>query len=471
MFLCRDHELQILEQHYCQESSELIVIYGRRRVGKTALINEFVKDKKTIFFPALKANASDNLEALSKAIAEYQHPNAVSAPVYRTFDDAFSVITQIVREERVVFVIDEFPYLCDADKSIPSRLQHLLDHDWQDSHMYLILCGSSMSFMEKEVLSSKSPLFGRRTAQLKLEPLSYADSAVFYPELSPEENAFIYGITGGVPHYIRKLGVKNSVREALLKNFFDSSSYLFEEPDNLLRQELREPAVYNSIITAIAEGASRASDIASKVHLDTSYCNKYLKVLCELGIVQKVEPVIDRSKKKIVYRITDQFFRFWYRFVPGNMMAITSGRMDRIYDAVVGEYVHDYMGQTFEYMCRSWLIEHMEQLPFQISDIGEWWGTHPTLKKEVQLDIVAVAPKLHERQAGNQYLIGSCKYRNEKIGVDELSLIQEYASVFTSANDQCFYYIFSKSGFTDGLKKAAEEGRVTLITLNDMYVL
>ena len=145
MFLCRDHELQILEQHYCQESSELIVIYGRRRVGKTALINEFVKDKKTIFFPALKANASDNLEALSKAIAEYQHPNAVSAPVYRTFDDAFSVITQIVREERVVFVIDEFPYLCDADKSIPSRLQHLLDHDWQDSHMYLILCGSSMS--------------------------------------------------------------------------------------------------------------------------------------------------------------------------------------------------------------------------------------------------------------------------------------------------------------------------------------
>ena len=163
------------------------------------MINEFVKDKKTIFFPALKATAGDNLEALSKAIAQYQHPEDLSVPVYRTFDDAFAVITRIVREERVVFVIDEFPYLCDADGSIPSRLQHLLDHDWKDSRMYLILCGSSMSFMEKEVLSSQSPLFGRRTGQLKLEPLSFKDSAEFHPDLSPEDNAYIFGITGGIP--------------------------------------------------------------------------------------------------------------------------------------------------------------------------------------------------------------------------------------------------------------------------------
>ena len=326
-----------------------------------------------------------------------------------------------------------------------------------------------MSFMEKEVLSNQSPLFGRRTAQLKIEPLCFLDAAKFHPELSPDENAFIYGITGGIPHYIRKLAVKDNIREALLENFFDTSSYLFEEPDNLLRQELREPAVYNSIITAIADGASRPSDIASKVQMDTSSTSKYLKVLCELGILQKVEPVVDRSKKKIIYRITDNFFRFWYRFVPGNMMAVSSGRMDLIYDAAVGGYIHDFMGQIFEYMCRSWLIEHMDQLPFQISDIGEWWGSHPGLKKEVQLDIVAVAPNPHEKRIGKQYLIGSCKYRNEKISIDELSLIQEYASVFTSANDECFYYIFSKGGFTEGLKKAAEEGQVTLITLDDMY--
>ena len=305
MFLCRERELQFLERRYCKEDTECIVIYGRRRVGKTALINEFVKDKKVIFFPALKANDADNLEALSKSITQYLHPEAVSSPVYRSFDDAFSTITSIVRTDRVIFVIDEFPYLCDADSSIPSRLQHLLDYDWKNSGLFLILCGSSMSFMEKEVLSEKSPLFGRRTAQLKLEPLSFSDSARFHPDLSPEVNALIYGITGGIPHYINKLQVNGSIRDALLENYFNRSAYLFEEPDNLLRQELREPAVYNSIITAIAEGSSRQSEISSKVHLDTASCAKYLKVLSELGIVQKVEPVINQSKKKVIYRITD----------------------------------------------------------------------------------------------------------------------------------------------------------------------
>ena len=470
MFICRDHELHVLEQRYLKKDLECVVIYGRRRVGKTALINEFIKNRKAIFFPALKANAQDNLEALSKAIAQYQHPEILSAPVFRSFDDAFSAITQIVRGERIIFAIDEFPWLCEADDSIPSRLQHLLDHDWKNTGMYLILCGSSMSFMEKEVLSNESPLFGRRTAQLKLEPLSFEDSAKFHPDLSPEDNALIYGITGGIPHYIRKLDVGKSIKDALLENFFDSSSYLFEEPDNLLRQELREPATYNSIITAIAEGASRPSEIASKVQMDGSACSKYLRVLCELGIIERIEPVIDKSKKKIIYRITDHFFRFWYRFVPANLMAITSGRMDRIYDTAVGGYLRDYMGQTFECMCRSWLINHMDQLPFQISEIGEWWGTHPELKKEAQLDIVAVAPSPHEGRNGKRYLIGSCKYRNEKVGIDELNLIQEYASVFTSANDQVYYYIFSKGGFTEGLQKTAEESGVTLVSLDEMYM-
>lgn len=469
MFLCRTQELNLLTRRYKAGNTECVVIYGRRRVGKTALINEFTAGKKTIFFPALKANASDNLEALSKAIALYKTQDAASAPIYRSFDDAFAEITRIAAEERVIFVIDELPYLCDADASIPSRLQHLLDHDWAGSKLFLILCGSSMSFMEKEVLSSKSPLFGRRTFQLKLEPLSFTDAKEFHPELTAEENALIYGITGGVPHYINKLGVRDSIRDALLENFFDRTAYLFEEPDNLLRQELREPAVYNSIITAIADGASRQSDIASKVHMETSQCNKYLKVLIELGILEKVEPVIDRSKRKVIYRITDNFFRFWYRYVPGNMMAISSGRMDRLYDTAVGGYLSDFMGQPFEYMCRTWLIDHMDQLPFQISDIGEWWGAHPQLKKEVQLDIVATSVKSHSGSRSRQFLIGSCKYRNEKIGTDELELIREYASVFTSGNDECFYYIFSKGGFTEGLLEAAKRGEVTLLTLEDLY--
>ena len=143
--------------------------------------------------------------------------------------------------------------------------------------------------------------------------------------------------------------------------------------------------------------------------------------------------------------------------------------MDLLYRSVVESDLQNYMGQTFEIMCRSWLINHMDSLPFIISDIGEWWGSHSKLKKEVQLDIVAVSPKPHQGGSGKQYLIGSCKYRNEKIGIDELNLIREYASVFTSANDQCFYYIFSKGGFTESLQAAAREGYATLVSLEAMY--
>ena len=304
---------------------------------KNSADHEVYQKQKSDSVPTLKANAKDNLEALSKAIAAYKNPNANAAPVYQSFDDAFSEITHLAENERIFFVIDELPFLCETDNSIPSKLQPLLDHDWKNTRLYLILCSSSMSYMEKDVLSEKSPLFGRRTAQLKVMSLSYMDTAQFHTELNPEYNAYIYGITGGIPHYINLLKVNESIKNTLIENFFDSSSYLFEEPENLLRQELREPAVYNSILTAIAEGASRSGEIAAKVHLDSSVCNKYLKVLIELDIIQKIEPVMNDSKKKVIYHITDPFFRFWYRYVPANLMAITAGRMDRVYDSLLSE--------------------------------------------------------------------------------------------------------------------------------------
>lgn len=470
MFLCREKELNVLNKRYKKNGLECIIIYGRRRVGKTAIINEFTKDKPTIYFPALNTNAQGNLTALSKAIYAYHHPDTQSAPVYRSFDDAFSEVTRIAKEsERVIFVIDELPYLAKADDSIPSRLQHLLDHDWANTELFLILCGSSMSFMEKDVLSEKSPLFGRRTAQLRIDPLSYLDTARFHPELSNQDNALIYGITGGVPHYINKLDVTGSIKDALLENLLDTSSYLFEEPENLLKQELREPAVYNAIITAIANGATRQNEIADKAGLERSVCSKYLKVLTNLGIIHRIEPVVNKSSRKSFYRITDHFFRFWYRFVPGNMMAISAGTIGRTYEASVGSYLSVYMGLVFEDICRQYLIMHPEKLPFPISEIGEWWGAHPVKKKEIQLDIVAVSAKANNTRSGRQYIIGSCKYKNEEIGTDELDLLHDYASVFTNGDDTCFYYIFSKSGFTKGLKDLANEGQVVLICLQEIY--
>ena len=468
MFLCREKDLKKFNSLYKSDSSECVIVYGRRRVGKTALINEFVKNKPVIFFPALKAGAKDNLEALSKAVFKYTNPGATEAPSYATFDAAFAEITRLAKNSRLVFVIDELPYLVKSDASITSRLQHLLDYDWKESRLFLILCGSSMSFMEKEVLSRKSPLFGRRTAQFKIEPLDYFETAKFNTRLSPAENALVYGITGGVPHYINKLNVKDSIKEALLDNFFDTSAYLFEEPDNLLKQELREPALYNSIIRVVAGGASKMNEIATGTGLETAVCSKYLKVLAELGIIIKDEPVTGSSPKKRIYKISDKFFRFWYRFVPQNMIAISTGTMKNIYKAAVEDRLPDYMGGVFEEMCRQYLIKYAADVPVIIESIGQWWGGHPVTHKEVQVDIVATALKENSKKRGREFLVGSCKYKNEKVGAEELELLKSYSEAFSNEMDTCYYYIFSKSGFKEGLLEKQRQGEVRLVTLEDM---
>ena len=462
MFYCREQELFELNKRYDNGKFECVVVYGRRRVGKTALLGEFCKNKPTIFFSALNATAQENLEALSKAIYEKSHPDSENAPVYHSFDDAFGEITRMAKEERLVFVIDEYPYLAKADKSISSRLQHIIDRVWQNGQLYLILCGSSMSFMEYQVLGYESPLYGRRTAQFKIQALTYREMTVFNQSLSNEENALVYGITGGVPHYINKLGVNGDVDEALLDNLFNNASYLFEEPENLLKQELREPAIYNSIISAIAGGASHSNEISTKVGIESAVCAKYLKILLDLGILKKETPITEKAGKKTIYNIGDNFFRFWYRFVPQNISAISAGRMPRIYEQSVKKYLPEYMGLVFEQMCRDYLLRYDENLPIMLSEVGQWWGTDPKARKEVQIDIVGTPVE------GDEYIIGSCKYKNEQIGVDELELLKHYASVFGKGS-KYHYYVFSKSGFTKGLEERAKEEGVTLLTLDDIY--
>ena len=189
MFYCREEELQTMNRRYQKGRFECIVIYGRRRVGKTALINEFCKDKPTVFFSALNASSQENLEALSKAIYLYKNSDSISAPVYRSYEDALNEITAMSKEQRLVFVIDEYPYLAKAEKSFSSRLQHIIDHQWQNGQLYLTLCGSSMSFMEYQVLGYESPLYGRRTAQFKIQALTYQEMTKFHPELSAKDQA------------------------------------------------------------------------------------------------------------------------------------------------------------------------------------------------------------------------------------------------------------------------------------------
>ncbi|MFI3171866.1 MAG: ATP-binding protein, partial [Eubacteriales bacterium] len=435
MFCGRDNELVEMNKRYEKDRFECIVIYGRRRIGKTALINTFCKDKPTVFFSALNASPYENLEALSRAI--YEHKNSderLNYPTYRSYEDALDEITKLSENERMVLVIDEYPYLAKAEESISSRLQHMIDHVWQNGKLYLILCGSSMSFMENQVLGYESPLYGRRTAQFRIQPMDYREVQLFDENQTMEENALVYGITGGVPHYINKLEMHGDIDKALLQNLFHSSSYLFEEPENLLKQELREPAVYNSIITAIANGASKSNEIASKVGIESGTCAKYLKVLLELGIIRKETPIAEKIGKKTIYLIEDNFFRFWYRFVPKNLSAINANRFERIYDRVVKEQLSDYMGLVFEKMCREYLLKYAEELPIILSEVGQWWGSDVSKKKEVQIDIIGTPVE------GQEYIIGSCKYKNKCVGIEELERLQEYAKVFGKGT-KYYYYI------------------------------
>lgn len=465
MFYCREKELKQMQKRYDDNKFECVVIYGRRRVGKTALINEFCKNKPTIFFSALNATEKENLNALSKAIYELKNIAGGNAPIYNSFDDAFAEITNISESERIIFVIDEYPYLAKSSASISSRLQHLIDRVWQESKLYLILCGSSMSFMENQVLGYESPLYGRRTSQFKVEPLSYREITTFNKNLSYTDQALIYGITNGIPHYINKLNVKEDLDEAILENVFDPSSYLFEEPENLLKQELREPALYNSIITAVAAGASRLNDIAMKVGIDSNVCNKYIKTLLELGILIKETPITEKSGKKTIYLLRDNFFRFWYHFVPKNMSSIQSGRIEQNYDSSIKKYYSDYMGLIFEKMCREYLIKYASDLPIMLADVGQWWGSDAKKKQQIQIDIVGCSA-----ENDKEFIIGSCKYKNEIIGVDELEKLKEYAQVFNERGKYNFY-IFSKSGFTEKLKDLEMQGEVHLVTLADLYML
>lgn len=461
-FYGRESELNTLNRRYLGDQFECMVIYGRRRVGKTALINAFCDGKKAIFFSALNTTANENLEALSNAIMSYERPDMESAPVFTDYNAALAELTALAANERLIVVIDEYPYLAKAYPAISSMLQHIIDHKWSDSSMFLILCGSSMTFMENQVLGQESPLYGRRTGQIRVEPMDYRETAVFHPELSDEENALIYGITGGVPHYINKLNVRGSVDDAILDNVLDRSAYLYEEPYNLLKQELREPAIYNAIIKAIAEGSSKANDIATKTYEESALIASHLRTLIQLGIIKRETPIAEKEGRKSIYVLADQFFRFWYRFVPRNASAVNSGRIATTYPHAVQRYLPDYMGFTFEQMCKDYLLRYAANLPIELNEVGRWWGTDPARKAQVEIDIVGTPVE------GREYIIGSCKYRNMKIGIDELELIRSYAAAF-GKGDRYHYYIFSKGGFTEGLLEAQARGEVTLVTLRDMY--
>ncbi|RSX53658.1 ATPase [Bifidobacterium goeldii] len=473
MFVGRARELATLERRWKSSQFECVVVYGRRRVGKTTLINHFLDGRPTIFFPAIESNMTGNLEALSRSIAMYRsaaggnitdasYTATDSFPVYRDFASALDAIFELAQRQRIAFVIDEYPYLAKADRSVSSVLQHAIDRNKDDSRLMIILCGSSMSFMERQVLGYASPLYGRRTAQIKVEPFGYTEVREFLPRFKAEDAAIAYGLTDGIPLYLRQIDDTTSIRDNIRWNIIDPDCYLFEEPGNLLKQELRAPAEYNTVIQAIASGASRSNTIATACHMEASSCATYLRNLIDLGILYKETPFGESSPRKTIYRIEDSFFRFWYRYVPTNMSLIRSGNADIAADHIMTS-INDFMGAVFEDICTQWLWAHNTTgaLPFLLLDAGRWWGADPRTRSQEEIDIVATG------ENPKTMLFCECKWRSVAVDLRQLETLRSRAELLHPQNSH--YMLFSKNGFDEHvIARAKQDGDVTLVDFADM---
>lgn len=460
MFIGRERELNTLDNLYKSNKFEFVVIYGRRRVGKTALINKFIGDKKAIYFMGVESNAKQNLENLSKSIMELTSKIEMEAS-FPTFQAAIEYVFKLAEKERIILAIDEYPYVARSSKSLASTLQLLIDKYKDTSKLMLILCGSSMSYMEDYVLAYKAPLYGRRTAQIKLLPFDFEETCVYFKNLSDKDKALIYGIAGGTPQYLLQMSDKLSIEDNIKNTYLNPMSFLYEEPTNLLKQEVREPAIYTAIITAIATGSSRMSEISSKVGEDTNVCTNYIKNLINLGIVQKETPYGEKASRKSIYSIEDNMFRFWYRFVLDNNSLIVRGAADLVYKRIEPK-LSDYMGKVFEEICKQYLWKQLlsGNCPVEFTSLGRWWGNDPKEKSQAEIDIMGEQDK-------NTALFAECKWTNEKVDIGVLETLVKRSNLFSYKTRH--YYLFSKSGFTKGcIDKTNEMGNVNLVSYKDM---
>ena len=459
MFIGRENELNTLNRLYNSDKFEFAVIYGRRRVGKTALINEFVNDKDNIFFTGVETNAKQNLDNFSSCIMEYNTGLATGAS-FNNFQAALEYVFELAKTKRIVLVIDEYPYVARASKSLASTLQLLIDKNKDTSKLFLILCGSSMSYMEDHVLAYKAPLYGRRTAQFKIKPFEFSEVCRYFKNFSDEDKALAYGIMGGTPQYLIQLDDKLSIQENIKNTHLNPSSSIFEEPNNLLKQEVREPAIYNAVITAIATGSSKMNEISNKIDEDTSVCATYIKNLITLGIVKKESPYGEKSTRKTIYSIEDNMFRFWYRFVPENTSVISRGATDLAYSRIAPE-LSSYMGSVFEDICKQYLWKLLLEGKCAVSftELGRWWGANSKTKTQEEIDIMGTDK--------DSALFGECKWTNEKVDLGILETLVERSTLFSYKKTH--FYLFAKTGFTKGcIDRANKMGNVTLVTYEDI---
>jgi len=457
-FVDREMELEGLRKLWDSGKAEMLILYGRRRVGKTELLRRFCNGKRSLYFLAAQMRDVDNLRGITQAMRLAFDDPLLSTVSFEGWDGVLEYLARKGKDDRLAVVLDEFQYLCEDNPALPSIIQRFWDTQGRETKLFLILCGSYISFMEREVLGERSPLFGRRTAQLRLMPMNYRDATLFFSSFTPRQRMIIYGILGGMPGYLVRFSREKGIRENIIDEMLNVQGYLHDEVNFLLRSELREPRVYASLLSAIASGCTRQSEIANRVGMNLTSVNKYLGVLMELGLVERRRPMHPSTRKRGIYVIADNYVRFWFRFVSPYLSLIEAGEEELVYDRFIKPQLDNFMGAAFEDICRQYLRFYWrERFDTPIKSVGGYWDGF------CEIDIVAEC-------VDGSHVIGECKWSRRPIGAEVgEELISKSGLLPSSLQIGMRYVIFSAGGFRDDLIEFAEEKGITLISLGEMF--
>lgn len=463
----RNYELQEIETLYNSNKFEFLVLYGRRRIGKTTLLIDFAKMHNCFYFLSQEKSVSLNIKEFLSLIKDYFNMDYM--PSANDWAEVIAILTERIEtklkennNEKVCMIIDEFLFIAKEYPAIKSILQHTIDHKWQNKNIMLILCGSSVSFMVNEVLGYSSPLYGRRTANMELKPLNYLEASKFFSNFSNIDKITAYLILGGIPYYLQTFNDKLSIKENLKNSIFNDISLLKEEPILLLKQEFREPAIYNSIIEAIATGSSKFNEISQKIKEESSKCASYIKNLQEVRIIDRLIPYGESlNSKRSIYILSDFFFRFWYKYVFANSTTLSLLGASKYTDLIFND-ISQVLGLAFEEVCLQYLtiLARNNKLPFIPNGLGKWWGNNPQKKKQDDIDIMGVN--------GNKGIFCECKFKNEKFDLSEFDDLISASEIFTEITEK-YYYIFVKSEYTQAVIDKSKQYNVKLLTIDDLF--
>ena len=459
-FVDRKREIEGLNRLWKTKKANLFILYGRRRVGKTELLKQFCKGNPHLFFLAAQVKETDNLRELKAQLQMQINDPLLKNMEFNNWDTVLNYLAGVAKTSSFIVVLDEFQYLCEENKALPSLIQRFWDITGKDSRLFLVLCGSHVSFMEKKVLAEKSPLYGRRTGQLNLQSLPYFESAHFFKGYSTREKLLAYGIVGGMPAYLSRFKSSISVKDNILNEMLDVQGSLYDEVNFLLRTELSTPGAYASILKSIAGGCTRLGEIADRIGMDPTSVNKYLHTLRELRLVKREVLFTEKSpekSKKGLYYIADPFVKFWYRFVMPYRSLIQTGQGKLVYERFIKPYLATYMGMQFEEVCREFCLWKGDKIfKSPVKRIGREWSGN------FDVDIVA-------EFIDGGYLLGECKWWKGPVGENVLNdLLKNIEYLPTKYRKSLVLAIFSCSGFTEGLRKKAKRENIKLLSAKEM---